>query len=269
METFILTLGERTIDHFTSVPPLELALEAVLFFVIYLTFDIAYLLISMHIVALKGKPFSRAVGGKKRILIAGDSTAVGTGARDQYHTLAGYFAQDFPGVDIENVAKNGSYIKDVASQLERAEGDTYDMIMISTGGNDVWAFTKAKSIRKNLTEILKKAKEMSNHRVILIFFGNEGSAPFFPKPLRKILMRRTQKINKILIDVASEARVPLIELFTTVEGNPFVRNSKKYFALDGLHPNDEGYWFWYKIIWRRIVKEGYFFASDRSLKGEK
>jgi lysophospholipase L1-like esterase len=51
-------------------------------------------------------------------------------------TLSGRFAHDFPQVEVNNHAVNGSVTKDVIRQLDEVTGLTYNLILISTGGND-------------------------------------------------------------------------------------------------------------------------------------
>lgn len=225
-----------------------------MFFSFFVLLDIFNLFVLMHLIPKRKDGFSRAVKDASRFLIVGDSTAVGTGAKDPKQTIAGFLAKDFPTMSIENLAKNGSRTKAVLSQLELADCTQYEGIFISTGGNDVWAFTPLTQLRNDIRAVLRKGEEMSRGRVVLIFFGNEGSAPFFPYIFRSVLMWRTRQVLEVFRQVSIEQRVPLIELFTTDEENPFVKDPKKYFAVDGLHPSQAGYWEWYKRLWRLMLK---------------
>jgi hypothetical protein len=100
---------------------------------------------------------------------------------------------------------------------------------------------------------------MSNHRVITLFFGNEGSAPFFPFFISGFLLRRTERVKEVFAAVTSSEKVPLVQLFTSNEGNPFVRDPRHFFARDRLHPSSEGYRLWYERMWRIMVENGYLY----------
>ncbi len=262
MEAYIIIIGDAVMRHFSNTPGIILFFEFIEVLSVYLVLDGIRLFIAMRFVSRKGVSYSRMDDAcTARILIAGDSTAVGTGAKSQEHTLAGFLAHDFPKVNIENVAVNGARTHSIVHQLTRAEGKEYDMIMISTGGNDIWTFTPLSKLRDDLTRVISKAKKMSNHKVIIIFFGNEGSAPFFPFLLRSFLMWRTKKVHRLFFEVTHREEVPLIQLFTEPKGNPFVHNPETFFAADGLHPNDAGYWEWYKKLWSLMVAGNYPFQK--------
>jgi len=201
----------------------------------------------------------------RKILIVGDSSAVGTGASKPEDTLSGLFAKDFPRTEIINNAVNGSLTRDVIKQLEREQGKHYDMIVISTGGNDVWAFSRISKLKRDLDKVLTSAIALSNHKVIVLFFGNEGSAPILPPLVRGLVMKRTEKIKNVFVEVCNNNRVPCIELFASTDDNPFIKDPKKYFAADMLHPSSEGYKAWYRKMWLIMVNHGYmFYEHERS-----
>lgn len=262
MEAHIITIGDAVMRHLSNTSGVILFLEFIQIFSAYLILDGIRIFLVMRYVSRKGTSYSRVDESyAANILIAGDSTAVGTGAKNPEHTLAGFLAHDFPKVNIINVAINGARTYSVLNQLTHAHDKKYDMIMISTGGNDVWTFTPLSKLRADLIRILSKAKEMSNNKVVVIFFGNEGSAPFFPFLLRPFLMWRTKKINNLFLDVTHHEKVFFIQLFTDPKGNPFVRQPEVFFAADGLHPNDAGYWEWYKKLWSLMVDGNFLFRK--------
>jgi lysophospholipase L1-like esterase len=257
MEAYLVIIYDWLYGYINVTPGWFMLFDATLVFVIYTCIEAVYLLIRMKIVSRKANPYQRITGQATKLLVAGDSTAVGTGASDQFNTLAGYLAKDFPQADIYNVAKNGALTSAVEEQLFSVAAENFEGILISTGGNDVWSFTSAKSLTESLRRILRLGKILSNNRVVLIFFGNEGSAPFFPYVFRGLVMYRTMQIKNIIVAAAAEEEVPVIELFTQMTDNPFVTDPARYFAIDGLHPSDAGYWEWYKRFWRLFKKSGH------------
>ncbi len=255
-------LDRILLAYIRSTPWEILVLQAFLLIAIYYSLNGIELMLRMRFVSRRNMMFSRMAEGGMSILIAGDSTAVGTGAKRPESTIAGLLAQDFPQTSIVNVAVNGARTKGIMKQFEKVRGSEFDMVLLSTGGNDVWSYTRIKKLGKHLRAVLTEAKELSGHRVIVLFFGNEGSAPFFPRPLRGFLMNRTRRVKDLFAEITNEERVPLIELFTSEDENPFVVDPKRFFAADGLHPSDAGYWEWYKRLWRLMIENGYLYSEE-------
>lgn len=258
METQI----ENIIIFFKYTSKLELFLFFCIFIVLIYTKKMLVILFWAKMTSFKSKKFEKINDSSQKVLFAGDSTAVGTGAKERGDTLAGRFSHDFPYADVYNISRNGATTSDILKQFKLVSDIKFNLIILSTGGNDIWTFKTRNKIKKDLSNVLDKAIEISNHRVILVFFGNEGSAPFFPFLIRKILMWRTRVVNQIFIDVSIEKSVPLVELFSNRKENPFIENPKKYFAKDKLHPSSDGYWRWYKGIWYFMTERKYLF-SDR------
>ena len=255
-------IDEIVQSAFASIHP-TLFLHVFFISVVFYALKCLYLFVVLRASGRYRQPTSRIVGKDLKILIVGDSTAVGTGAQDEHNTIGGFLARDFPNTDIMNLGVNGSKTCAVLDQLAQVHDTTFNMIIISTGGNDVWAFTRLSKLRAHFVNILREAKRMSDHQVIVLFFGNEGSAPFFPFFLRRLIMGRTDSVQKVFSEVAYIEQVPLIELFSDPKENPFVRNPKMYFAQDGLHPNDHGYWEWYKHIWRLMTNKNFIYREEK------
>lgn len=257
METYLIAVYYDVLRYIFETSGWILALQIFFITTAFYALKGIYLLFLLRVLGRHHEAVSYVSGQPAKILIAGDSTAVGTGALDQHYTLGSMFARDFPKTDIINVGINGSRTQSVIQQLDQVSKSEFNLIIVSTGGNDVWAFTPLNQLEKDLTTVLRKAQHMSGRRTILLFFGNEGSAPFFPFFLRPIIMHRTELVRRTFHEVAVRENVPLIELFSDHTENPFVRDRKKYFAPDGLHPNDLGYWEWYKHLWRLMVAKNY------------
>lgn len=64
-------------------------------------------------------------GARMRLLIVGDSTGVGTGAGQARDSVAGLLAREFPLLHIENRARDGATLADVAGQLGGAPVSTW------------------------------------------------------------------------------------------------------------------------------------------------
>jgi lysophospholipase L1-like esterase len=198
----------------------------------------------------------------------GDSTAVGAGADRVQDTIAGRLAFDFPGSDIINVGTNGSIIRDVLSQLEPVKDQKFDMVIISTGGNDVISFTSLYKIQQDLEQIFQITKNMCEQKVFFLLYVNFAATPLFPALIRLLLIRRAKLLYEIIRGVGVRERVPIIELFAEPKDDPMQGNPSFYFAKDGIHPNSEGYRLWYNRMWRVMTSRGFYYSHhDANLMG--
>lgn len=217
-----------------------------------------FILLISKLVTKKGvRVRTMNVGGSKRILIAGDSTAVGTGATRAEDTLMGMFAHDFPNVEIHNTGVNGAVTENIISQIETVQQIDFVFALISTGGNDVWRFTSLKKLEANLDKVLKLASALTDHKVILLLSSNIASAPIFPIFFREYMLYRAKKINLIFHEVADRNHIHCVDLFSQLEDNPFFKDPESFFARDGIHPNEKGYRLWYNRLWRILANDDY------------
>lgn len=193
-------------------------------------------------------------GSEKRILLLGDSTGYGTGASSVEETMAGRFAHDFPHVEVNNYAVNGSLTENVIKQLEHVHDRNYNLTIISTGGNDTWHFTSMQDIERDLRTALSKAMEITGKNVVLIIYNNLVSGPIFPFFVRGRILRRTILINEIFMRVGNELGIETVPIFLNGEKCP-----KDFFARDGLHPSSEGYRIMYIRLWAKLYQKRYDF----------
>ncbi len=268
MEASILTilfeLPGATLNYIRGASWLALFLHTVILITLYHVFRMLIILGWMFLTGRQNKHvvkekvrFSESGPGSKVILIAGDSTAAGMGAANPRDTFAGMLARDFPKTDVYNVAANGALTRDILKQFERHPYIRPDVFVLSTGGNDLWSFITIRRIARDLSDVIRAAKARGNGNVIVLFFGNAGSAPLFPYLIRKLLLRREQKAFRAFIDVCAQEKVELVELFTRKDGNPFVEHPDRYFSPDGLHPSGFGYVLWYERLLQSIHEKNY------------
>ncbi len=207
--------------------------------------------------------------GGKRILVVGDSTAYGMGADKPEDSIAGRLGHDFPSAEIVNTGINGSLTKSALAQLRGAEGQ-FDLVVVLTGGNDVWHLTSYASIERDLATLLAEAVQKSGHEVVVLFYSNFENISFFPGPIRSLLARRSKRIHEIFARVTAAYQTPLIELYTDPAArdpdNPFAYEPERYYAGDRVHPSSEGYRLWYNRMWREMV-ERHFTFTESALPG--
>ncbi|MBK7060902.1 MAG: hypothetical protein IPH51_10500 [Rubrivivax sp.] len=124
-----------------------------------------------------------------RLLIVGDSTAVGTGASSPQSSLAGLLAQTFPDLHIENRSRDGATFDAIEQQLG---GDGhFDMVLVQAGGNDVIRLRDLDAVRQDIARVTRCALERAD-RVVLMPAGNVGNAPFFFPPVSWLMTSRAR-----------------------------------------------------------------------------
>ena len=195
--------------------------------------------------ARRSEPLQQApADARMKLLIVGDSTAVGTGASSAKHSLAGLLAHDHPGLHIDNRARDGAQFSDVLAQLRTLEpGDRYDLVLVQAGGNDVIRLRDLDALRSDIDQVVARARGHSD-RVIVMPAGNVGNAPFFFPPLSWWMTRRARELHGFVRSAAAQHGAAYVNLFHERADDPFVLRPELN-ASDGLHPSDAGYRLWF------------------------
>ncbi len=184
---------------------------------------------------------------QQKIVILGDSTAVGVGAENPSLSIAGRIHTVFPEAEIVNKGVSGSKVKDLLAVLQHIPPKSFDIVIIQIGGNDIVRFTKAQLFERNLTEVLTEAQKKGQH-VVFFTAGNVGTAPLFPFPLTQIYRKRTLEIRDISLKQAHNHGAHYVDLFESEANDPFVKDPKKYYSSDSFHPSGAGYGVWFEKI---------------------
>lgn len=179
-----------------------------------------------------------------RMLVVGDSTAVGTGASAPDRSVAGLIGRAHPRLAIENRATDGARAADVLQQLQR--GGTFDLVLVQVGGNDVIRLTGAGSLQADLDSVAAQARRLSP-KVVLMPCGNVGNAPFFYAPVSWWMTDRSRTLHRAVRAAAAAHGAVYVNLFHEREDDPFVRDPSLN-ASDGLHPGDRGYALWWQTL---------------------
>ncbi len=188
-----------------------------------------------------------------RMLIVGDSTGVGTGAASPMGSVAGYLAQEYPRLHIDNRSKDGARFAQVIQQLAapQAAGERYDLVLIMAGGNDVIRATSETRLRRDLAMVFDLAAQIADETLVMPP-GNVGNAPFFFAPLSGVMSRRSENLHMVVKEVATAKGVGYVNLYQPRELDPFVTDIGLN-AADGLHPSERGYALWYQELMRQTA----------------
>jgi lysophospholipase L1-like esterase len=176
-----------------------------------------------------------------RLLIVGDSTAVGTGASVPEASVAGLLGQHFPGLQIENRARDGATFADLMTQLD---GDArVDVVLVMAGGNDVVRLRRLKAVRGDVDRVTSRARQRAD-LVVLMPAGNVGNAPLVLAPVSWLMTWRSRQMQTFASEAALRHGAVLVSLFRERSDDPFVQRPALN-ATDGLHPSDAGYRVWF------------------------
>ena len=203
-----------------------------------------------HEAAARAVPYQRAEGVKK-VLVVGDSTAVGVGVTKPEASTAGLLATEFRNVSVTNRAVSGAKLADVIEQLKSVEG-TYDLVLMQAGANDVLYFSSYETMQDGVTELFVRAKEKSDNIVVLTA-GNIGLAPVLPWPLGYVMTARTKYLRTLMMTEAEKAGVHYIDLYQEHGADTLESDVPRYYAADRLHLSDDGYAYWYSEIRRQAA----------------
>jgi lysophospholipase L1-like esterase len=180
------------------------------------------------------------------IVVAGDSTAFGVGALPAEST-AGRLAAAFPNARVINVARSGARIGHVAAQLQGLDIDAADLILIQACANDVLEFRAVAQVEADAREAIAQAKRLSPH--VILMPGHDFSvAPFFLRPISKIITKHAERVHAMVARLTAELDVIFVDLFRDPKAEPFVKEPHRYYCPDGLHPSAEGYALWFATL---------------------
>jgi len=223
-------------------------LLVLLLFVAYQTFNTRRL-ISVGIgLADRVVPFSREyTDARARILVIGDSTAVGTGAETPEVSLAGLAGGYFPDAELINRGVNGAKAHELISRLESLKGYHFDLIMIHIGGNDIVRFTDLNELALSIATVLDLTTALADN-VTLTTTGNMATARLLPYGTRWRYEKRTRQVRDIFKGAAQARNVYYVDLFREKPVDPFAQDPDKYYASDEFHPSGAGYADWFTII---------------------
>jgi lysophospholipase L1-like esterase len=196
---------------------------------------------------------------RSTIVIAGDSTAFGVGALPA-ETTAGRLAAAYPHARVVNVARSGARIGHVVEQLAGIDCGSVDVVLIHACANDVLEFRSVARVERDLRAAIARAKDLTPH-VVLMPGQNFSVAPFFLRPMSRVVMWHAKRIHAVVERVTAELDVIFVDLFREAD-DPFVKEPHRYYCADGLHPSGEGYGFWFARLVAQVPLQQFLSGSD-------
>ncbi len=183
-----------------------------------------------------------------RLVLLGDSTALGVGVERVTETVGGQLATllaDAPGsrrVELSSVAVSGSRSSDLATQVARAlVGTRPDVAVVLVGGNDAIHFGRPSEAAEHLAAAVRRLRAVGV-AVVVGTTPDLGAARAFPPPLRQLVGwqgRRLARAQSAAVKSAGGVPVDLAEQTGAV-----FRADAGTYCHDGYHPSADGYRVW-------------------------
>jgi lysophospholipase L1-like esterase len=190
-----------------------------------------------------------------KLLVLGESTVAGLGARTHDVALAGRFAEELSGrirrrVEWTVVGRNGVTAKRTIDELLPMVPDVrFDYILVGLGGNDVMKLSSPRKWRRDMTRLLTILRDRNPDATVFITnCPMIKYSPALPHPI-KFLLWELSKMHDANIR----------EFTAGMQGvcyyhQPAGIRLEGFFA-DGIHPSEQGYADWSAAMMRFFEEE--------------
>jgi len=191
-------------------------------------------------------PWHGTVHGENplRLLVLGDSTAVGVGAATQDEGLPGNLARELHarwhrGVEWVAIGESGATSRDLVERfLPTALETGYDFVFLTVGANDALKIRTRAAFSRDVRSILSQLRDRNPNAVLMM-----SSLPAFyrfellPQPLKRNLYLHSSSLESAARSVVAE----MDNAFMSPKPPPYTDG---FFASDLFHPSSQGYRDW-------------------------
>lgn len=169
--------------------------------------------------------------GKLRVVVVGDSTAVGTGAASLDVALPGHLGRAL-GARWRVVGRNGATAAEVLrDHIDDAAGGPADLAVLLVGWNDAMKLRSPRAFARDLGDLIDRLRAASPRgRVVVVAPPRFRNLEVLPSPLRDALGDAADGLARVAARVAAEHGALLAPGFDGVD-----------VATDGFHPDASGY----------------------------
>jgi lysophospholipase L1-like esterase len=185
-----------------------------------------------------------------KLLVIGESTVAGLGARTHELALAGRFAEQLNlrlnrPVAWTVIGRNGVTAKRTIEELvPQIPDERFGYILVGLGGNDVMKLSSPRKWRRDMTRLLSILQEMNPGATIFITnCPMMKYSPVLPHPIKFFLWELSKLHDANIKDFTADMqRVFYYHQPADVQLDGF-------FA-DGIHPSEQGYADWSEAMMR-------------------
>ena len=183
-----------------------------------------------------------------RLVLLGDSTALGVGVDQVIETVGGQLAQllaEAPGprrVELSSVAVSGSRSADLGTQVARAlVGPRPDVAVILIGGNDAIHFSRVSDCAEYLGAAVRRLRS-AGVAVVAGTCPDLGAARAFAPPLRGLVGWQSRRLALAQSTAVRAADGVAVDL--AAQTGAVFRADAGTYCHDGYHPSADGYRVW-------------------------
>jgi lysophospholipase L1-like esterase len=169
--------------------------------------------------------------GKLRLVVVGDSTAVGTGAASLDEALPGRLGK-LLGARWRAVGRNGATAADVLrDHIDDAAGGPADVAVLLVGWNDAMTLRSPRAFARDLRALVERLRAASPAgRIVVVAPPAFSRFAALPQPLKMALGAHAANLARVAQRVADELEVDLAPGFDGAS-----------VASDRFHPDADGY----------------------------
>lgn len=176
------------------------------------------------------------------VLVAGDSSVTGVGARSLRDALPGRFAQHLAGdlqrpVRWRSIGHRGATAERLLAELMGAGELQSHLTLLSFGVGDVLRMTRSVAFRATAAVLVSHLVRAGSGRVLVSGLPPMSSMPALPQPTRAVLGCRARLVEAWLRSVVSQTPGARFAPVSFPLGADHV-------ARDGVHPSESGYDEW-------------------------
>ena len=187
-----------------------------------------------------------------RVLIVGDSSAAGVGARTQSKALAGRLQAELEAhftVDWTLVARSGITTRNALASIDAVEVREFDLCVIALGVNDATRLTGIARWVSRAEELRSVLRSSFNVKCIYQAQVPDLSRfPSIPWPLSITWGRHAALMNTAMCaQLQGDTSTTLLNFDIPI--------TAELMAKDGFHPNDLGYALWAKGLAALIIRD--------------
>jgi lysophospholipase L1-like esterase len=191
-----------------------------------------------------------------KLLVIGESTAAGVGARTHETALAGQFARFLSrkvgkSVHWHVIGKSGITVKETIQELvPKIPDEKFDYILIALCGNEVLKLRSPRTFRRDMLQLLGILEEKNPNATV--FITNAPAvrlSPVLPQPIKFILGHLSALHDRN----AKEFTAPLKNVLYFPQPDAVTED----FFADGIHPSEKGYTLWSERMVETLLKEDF------------
>lgn len=191
-------------------------------------------------------------GEAAKLLVIGESTVAGLGARTHKLALAGQFAERLTKrigrpVEWTVIGKNGVTARRTIDELVPQMPDKhFDYVLLGIGGNDVMKLSSPKKWRRDMLELIGIMQ--ARNSAASIFISNCPMivlSTAIPQPLKFLLWELSKLHDRNIKDFT--AGMDRVHYYP----QPVDVKIEGFFA-DGIHPSEQGYSDWAEAMMRHF-----------------